>query len=216
LGTLIGYGLGIGKLVETLTGFKTKLGWLITTPTGLEVGTPLKTLTGFKTKLGWPMTMPTGLEVGTPLEMLTGLKMPIGIDGAANDTVAGDTSNVLGGSAAGSLVGGGDETACKFTISLLCSDVDIASSWFVCISELLIRATGCTEILVDAVPNRDLCSESSRAAAAGVSSGNWRADINKLFTNKVKIFIEASDYFLAEEDQEWDGQNSPVVPGAAW
>jgi hypothetical protein len=154
LGTLIGYGLGIGKLVETLTGFKTKLGWLITTPTGLEVGTPLKTLTGFKTKLGWPMTMPagvevgtplktltgfktklgwpmtmpTGLEVGTPLEMLTGLKMPIGIDGAANDTVAGDTSNVRGGSAAGSLVGGGDETACKFTISLLRSDVDIASS----------------------------------------------------------------------------------------
>jgi hypothetical protein len=113
---------------ETLTGFKIILGKPMTTLTGLEVGTPLKTLTGFKTKLGWPMTMPTGLEVGTPLEMLTGLKMPIGIDGAANDTVAGDTSNVRGGSAAGSLVGGGDETACKFTISLLRSDVDIASS----------------------------------------------------------------------------------------
>jgi hypothetical protein len=98
----------------------------MTMPTGLEVGTPLKTLTGFKTRLGWPMTTLTGLEVGEPLEMLTGLKMPIGLDGAAKDTVAGGTFNVLGGSAAGSLVGGGDETACKFIISLLCLDVDIA------------------------------------------------------------------------------------------
>jgi hypothetical protein len=59
------------------------------------------------------------------------LETPIGfrtIDGGrAKDTVAGDSSNVLVGGAAGDAVGRGDDDACRFSVSLLRANSEVAS-----------------------------------------------------------------------------------------